>query len=114
MIQAALALSILALGLALIGWLRSTVHASRLDDLEQDLPRQQRNLSNEVEEALVIQRRLLAKIAKGEELDPDQVEAWHRLARCCRRLGDHDAADHAERQRDAAIERTQPRQGFPE
>ena len=74
MVQAALILSLLALALALAGWLRSTVHASRLDDLEQDLPRQQRNLSNEVEEALVIQRRLLAKVAKGEELDPDQVE----------------------------------------
>jgi Tfp pilus assembly protein PilF len=55
-----------------------------------------------------------AQLEAAVAVDPDRHEGWHRLARCCRRLGDHDAADHAERQRDAAIERTQPRQGFPE
>ena len=74
MTTAALVLSLIALALALGAWLRSSIHASRLEDLERDLPRQQRNLSAEVEEALIIQRRLLAKMAKGEELDPDQVE----------------------------------------
>ena len=55
-----------------------------------------------------------ARLEAAVAIDPDRHEGWHRLARCCRRLGDHDAADVAERQRDAAIERTTPRQGFPE
>ena len=74
MLQTALAISIVALLLALSLRLRSSSHASRLEDLERDLPRQLRNLSAEVEEALIIQKRLLAKLARGDELDPDQVE----------------------------------------
>ena len=70
----ALVIALIALLIALSMWLRSSAHASRLEDLEQDLPRQLRNLSSEVEEALTIQRRLMAKLAAGEPLDPDQVE----------------------------------------
>ena len=70
----ALVIALFALLIALGTRLKISSHSSRLDDLEKDLPRQLRNLSAEVEESLTIQRRLLAKVAKGEELDTDQVE----------------------------------------
>jgi len=70
----ALIIALIALLIALSTRLRLSSHASRLDDLEKDLPRQLRNLSVEVEEALTIQKRLLAKVAKGEDLDTSQIE----------------------------------------
>jgi len=53
-------------------------------------------------------------LEEAVEIDPDRVEAWHRLARCCRRLGDEAAALEAEEQHEAALGRTKPRMGFPE
>jgi len=70
----ALVIALFALLISLAARMRVSSHASRLKDLEQDLPRQLRNLSTEVEESLTIQRRLMAKLAAGEHLDADQVE----------------------------------------
>lgn len=47
-------------------------------------------------------------------IDPDRVEAWHRLARCCRRQGDEAAAVEAEQRHAEAVRRSRPRTGFPE
>ena len=72
--EATLALAILALLLALVARIRTASHASRLDDLERDLQRQTHNLSAETEQALALQRRMLAKLASGEELDAEMIE----------------------------------------
>ncbi len=53
-------------------------------------------------------------LEEAVRIDQDRVEAWHRLARCCRRLGDEAAAINAEQQHEAALRRTKPRAGFPE
>ncbi len=55
-----------------------------------------------------------AHLEEAVAIDPDRHEGWHRLARCCRRLGDMEAARHAELQRDEALQRVQPKKGFPE
>lgn len=70
----ALVIALFALLISLSTRLRISSHGSRLKDLEEDLARQLRNLSAEVEESLTIQRRLLAKLAAGEPLDADQIE----------------------------------------
>ena len=53
-------------------------------------------------------------LEEAVKVDPDRVEAWHRLARCCRRMGDESAAVNAEQQHAAALRRNTPRAGFPE
>ena len=72
--DAALIIAILALLIALSARFRAASHASRLDDLERDLERQTRNLSAETEQSLALQRRMLAKLASGEELDAEMIE----------------------------------------
>ena len=69
-----LALVSSALLIALIAWIRAAAHASRLDELERDLIRQARDLTTETERALKLQRRMLAKLAAGEELDAEMIE----------------------------------------
>jgi tetratricopeptide (TPR) repeat protein len=55
-----------------------------------------------------------AHLEQAVAIDPDRIEGWHRLSRCCRRLGDDEAAAEAERQHAIAIQRVRPRGGFPE
>lgn len=83
MLYASIILGSLALLVGLLAWTRAGAHSSRMDDLEQDLRRQLRNLSGETEQALTLQRRLMARIAAGESLDPDQIEEgrlWSELS----------------------------------
>ena len=93
---------------------------NRAIELQQEQPNRIAGVSKamvrlaEIDTLLGDRRAARAQLEAAVAVDPDRHEGWHRLARCCRRLGDHDAADHAELQRDAAIERTQPRRGFPE
>lgn len=68
------ALAASALLLALLAWLRSASHASRLDELERDLIRRSRELSAETEQGLQLQRRLLTALALGAELDAEMIE----------------------------------------
>jgi len=74
MLYAALAVATAAFLLALVAWSRAASHASRLEDLERDLQRHTQNLSRETEQALALQRRMLAMLAAGEELDADMIE----------------------------------------
>ncbi|MCH2148891.1 MAG: tetratricopeptide repeat protein [Phycisphaerales bacterium] len=85
------------------------LHEDRADGVSKALVR-----IAELDELQDNRRGARSHLEQAVAVDPDRIEGWHRLARCCRRLGDHDAAAEAERQYAIALERVQPRGGFPE
>ena len=85
------------------------LHADRADSVSKALVR-----IAELDELQNNRHDARSHLEQAVAVDPDRIEGWHRLARCCRRLGDDDAAAEAERQYAIALERVQPRGGFPE
>lgn len=70
----ALILSSLALLLALAAWLRSGGHAKRIEDLEEDIRRRVHTASEETDQKLQTQGKLLVRVANGQTVDAAMIK----------------------------------------
>ncbi len=78
-----LILSVLALLVALAAWKRAGAQAQRASDLDDEIRRRARTVTEETDEKLNLVRKLLARIASGEKLTADMIREgrlWHDIA----------------------------------
>ena len=78
----ALVLALLALLLAWRAFSLASSQARAVEDSEQEARRRAQNVAAEVGQALTVQRRMLARLAAGETLDPQSVldgQLWREL-----------------------------------
>ncbi len=66
--------SVAALFIALVAWFRARGQSQRIEDLEAELRRSTRTVSDETEEKLTMMRKLLALVATGRTVTADMIE----------------------------------------